>query len=145
MKMLIHVFATYLCSIPSAFALIETTNHKVASTVTSGHVLNWAMGLVIVLSLFFACIWFMRKMGALPTTDNSNMRIVAGLSLGVREKLVLVQVGEKQLLLGVTPGKVSNLLVLEGSEQIYKEKVDTAGQGEFSQKLKQLLAGSNNE
>jgi len=143
--MALSIFAIFTCSFSSAFALIETTDKKVATTVTSTHLLSWSVGLVFVLALFFACIWFMRKIGALPNSSDSNMRVVGGLSLGVREKLVLVQVGEKQLLLGVTPGRVSNLLVLEGTDQIFKEKIPESGEGEFSKKLKQLLAGPSNE
>jgi len=145
MRVIIYIVATFLCSISSAFALIESTNKKAVTAVTSDHVLNWSLGLFVVLSLFFACIWFMRKMGALPTANHSNMRVVSGVSLGVREKLVLVQVGEKQMVLGVTPGRISNLLVLEGSEQLFKDKVTEQGESDFSQKLKQLLAGSANE
>jgi len=145
MRTIIYIFAMFFCFISSAFALIENTNKKVAATVTSEHVMNWSLALFIVLSLFFACIWIMRKMGAFPATNYSNMRVVGGVSLGVREKLVLVQVGEKQMILGVTPGRISNLLVLEGEEQLFKDKEPGQGNNNFSQKLKQLLAGSANE
>ena len=43
------------------------------------------------------------------------------------------------------PGRISNLLVLEGSEQLFKDKVAEQGENDFSLKLKQLLAGSANE
>ncbi len=38
-----------------------------------------------------------------------NMHILQSLSLGVKEKLVLVKIGDKQLLLGITPGKITCL------------------------------------
>jgi len=34
----------------------------------------------------------------------------------MREKVVLLQVGKKQLLLGVTPGRIDTLHVLEGED-----------------------------
>jgi len=134
-----------IVSINSAFAAVETEKNKVASTLSSEHVLNWSFGLIVVLGVFFTCIWFLRKMGALPVNSKTGLRVIAGLSLGMREKLILVQVGDKQLLLGVAPGRVNNLLVLEGTEQLYKEKHNEGNEGEFAQKLKQLIAGSQNE
>jgi flagellar protein FliO/FliZ len=41
------------------------------------------------------------------------MRVIAGLPLGARERAVLVQVGNQQILLGVAPGRVQMLHVLE--------------------------------
>jgi flagellar protein FliO/FliZ len=90
----------------------------------------------------------MKKMGALsPINSRDKMKVVAGLSLGGREKIVLVQVGEKQLLLGVSPGKIDNLLVLEGDDCIYQEKNNGMSEAEndFSHKLKQIMKGSLNE
>ncbi|MCK5122415.1 MAG: flagellar biosynthetic protein FliO [Methylococcales bacterium] len=115
------------------------------NTVSYGHILNWSLGLLVVLCLFFACVWFMRKMGVLSISPKQSMRVVTGLSLGVREKLVLVQVGDRQLVLGVTPGRIDNLLVLEGDDQLFLDKSGSEEKNEFSLKLKQVMAGTGNE
>ena len=72
------------------------------------------------------------------------MKVVAGLSLGGREKILLVQVGEKQLVLGVSPGRIDNLLVLEDDDRIFQEKDNNINEAEndFSQKLQQIVNGS---
>jgi flagellar biogenesis protein FliO len=41
-----------------------------------------------------------------------SIEIVADISLGQKERAVLVQVGEQQILLGVAPGRVNTLHVL---------------------------------
>jgi flagellar protein FliO/FliZ len=87
----------------------------------------------------------MRKMGNLSINSRENMKVISALSLGMREKLILVQVGEKQLLLGVTAGRIDNLLVLEGEQQLFQQQSDKQSDGEFSKKLKQLIAGSASE
>jgi flagellar protein FliO/FliZ len=137
--------AVFLCSISTVFAAVDVDSKKTGTMVTSDHVLNWSLGLIVVLCLFFVCLWFMRKMGALPTSTKQNMKVISGLSLGMREKLVLVQVGDKQLLLGVTSNRIDNLLVLEGDEQLFKDNPEDHADSEFSKKLKQLMAGSINE
>ncbi|MCK4840635.1 MAG: flagellar biosynthetic protein FliO [Methylococcales bacterium] len=119
---------------------------KTVTGVSYEHILSWAMGLVIVLALFFVCVWFMRKMGVVSAINTKQqMRVLTGLSLGMREKLVLVQVGEKQLVLGVTPGRIDNLLVLEGDDLLYKEIDNQQGGDNFSEKLKQLMTGAAND
>lgn len=141
MRALINYGIFFLCSISSVFAAANNETHKVVNTVSYEHVLNWSLGLIIVLCLFFACIWMMRKMGTLPGKTKDSMKVVAGLSLGMREKIVLVQMGERQLVLGVTPGRVEKLLILEGSDQLFQDKSDSTYGGDFSSKLKQVMTG----
>ena len=145
MKTFINYGIVFLCSVSTAFAAIDTGGKKAGETVTYDHVLSWSLGLVVVLCLFFVCLWFMRKMGGLPISAKQNMKVISGLSLGMREKLILVQVGDKQLLLGVTSNRIDNLLVLEGDEQLFKDNPEGRADSEFSKKLKQLMAGSVNE
>jgi flagellar protein FliO/FliZ len=124
---------------------IEVESKQVAGTVSYAHVLNWSIGLIIVLGIFFACVWFMKKMGALQINAKDNMKVVGGLSLGMREKLVLVQLGEKQLLLGITPGNIEKLMVLEGEDKLFQKSEAEASEADFSSKLKQVMRGTANE
>jgi len=129
----------------TVFSAVDNAVKKPVSSVSYTHVLSWTLGLIVVLCLFFACIWLMKKMGALPVNANQSMRVLNGLSLGMREKLVLVQVGEKQLLLAVTPGRVENLLLLEGEDKLFQQlKDETAGDG-FSVKFKQFMSEPKHE
>ncbi len=145
LKKIIIVIIIFLCSISSVYAALETKNDNTVKTVTYEHILNWSIGLIIVLSLFFACIWLMKKTGTLPINSKETMRVIAGLSLGMREKLVIVQVGNKQLILGISPGKIDNLLVLEGDDQLFQGTTDNQDEGKFSDKLKQIMMDSVHE
>jgi len=143
LKTLIQSLIVFICSTTVVFSAIE--QKQTVSTVSTAHVLNWTFGLIIVLALFFVCIWFMKKMGALPVSTKQNMKVLSGLSLGMREKLVLVQVGEKQLVLGVTPGRVEKLLMLEGEDRLFQKNNSDNTEADFSQKFKQIMSGNNDE
>ena len=84
----------------------------------------------------------MRRAGGLHGQAGGTLRILGGLSLGTREKLVLVKVGETQLLLGVAPGQVRKLHVLdtpiaqESLKDSGSEKNEAVG---FSDRLKTAL------
>ena len=52
---------------------------------------------------------------ALKLTQHSQhglLKVVAGLPLGTRERIIVLQVGEEQLLLGLSPGRIEKLHTL---------------------------------
>jgi len=100
---------------------IAETEKQTLKALSYGSMLNWLVGLLLVLGVFFLCIWSLRKVNGLVVNNANKMRVVGGLSLGLREKVVLLQVGKKQLLLGVTPGRIETLHVLEGEDCLITE------------------------
>lgn len=113
---------------------------QTARTIASGDIAAWSIGLLIVLSVFFLCVWGIRKLSGLTVSGAEKMRVVGGLSLGMREKIILLQVGRKQLVLGITPGRIETLHVLEGDDCLLKEEtVSTAAETGFAQKLLQAI------
>jgi flagellar protein FliO/FliZ len=114
----------------------------VARAAASGNILNWSLGLMIVLGVFFLCVWGVRKLNGLTVNGTEQMRIAGGLSLGMREKVILVQVGKKQLILGVTPGRIETLHVLENDDCLGKTPAADTESG-FAQRLMQALKGQS--
>lgn len=111
-------------------------------SVSSGDLMQWGVGLLFVLVLFFICVWAVRKMSGMTTGPGNQMRVVGGLTLGMREKIVLLEVGQKQLVLGITPGRIKTLLVLEGDDCLGRNQAATdTGDSGFSQKLMQVMKG----
>jgi flagellar protein FliO/FliZ len=129
------------CWLPNCLAVPGVDAPKQAArTISSGDILQWIAGLLIVLSIFFLCAWAIRKLSGVSVYGSDKMRIIGGLSLGMRERVVLLQVGKKQLILGVTPGRIDMLHVLEGDDCLIKEEpaakiMDTG----FAQKLAQVM------
>jgi len=109
----------------------------VAEPMAAGQIVQLLLGLVAVMLLIFGMAWLLRRITGQGTLANGALRIVGGLSMGARERIVLVQVGDTQLLVGVAPGRVQTLHVLP--EPL---PVDAAGQGGgtgFQQVLGQAL------
>ncbi len=79
----------------------------------AGSVLHVMLGLGVVLLVIVALAWLARNVLRFQPTVRGQLRILGGLSMGTRERVVLVQVGETQLLLGVAPGRIQALHVLE--------------------------------
>jgi len=73
---------------------------------------NMLGGLILVLILIFALAYIVRRFNLVPASSNV-LKVVAATSLGQREKVVLVQVGDQQYLLGVTPQQINLIDKLE--------------------------------
>lgn len=82
-----------------------------------GGLLRSLMGLAIVLSLIGGLAWLGRKFGNRVTGGKSNvLKTVAALAVGQRENVVVVELGEQWLVLGVAPGRVNTLAQLPRQE-----------------------------
>ena len=133
-----------LLSLLTTFAAQADTGevHKPSANIVShADVMQWMLGLGAVLVLFGLFVWLLRKSGTLVGGHKNELAVLSGLSLGMREKLVLVKVGEKQLLLGVTPGRVEKLMELEGESRLFSSQSDKGDNGSFAKKLQQALQG----
>lgn len=69
--------------------------------------------LLTVLAVVFAVAWAMRRLQLTGRTQPGQLQVLAQLPLGARERAVLVQVGPRQLLLGVAAGSITTLHVLD--------------------------------
>lgn len=85
--------------------LITSTHvaHPVAQPSTAGAVGSTLLSLVVVLALIFALAWLARRMSGVIGQRNNGLRLVASLPLTTRERIVVVEVGGTQLLLGSGP------------------------------------------
>jgi flagellar protein FliO/FliZ len=69
------------------------------------------LSLALVLLLLFAGAWAMKRVAGMTGRANTRLRTLASLSLGARERAVLIEVDGREVLLGVAPGNVRTLLV----------------------------------
>ena len=105
-------------------------------------ILQLVLSMVLVIGVIILFAWLMRRVGRFSGQTGGTLRILGGLSLGTREKLVLVKVGDTQLLLGVAPGRINKLHVL-GTPVIEDESKEPGGEQKeatgFSARLKAAL------
>lgn len=67
------------------------------------------LGLAFVIALFLACTFLFKRFGNGHVAGRGQMRVIDGLHLGNRERLVLIEIKDKQLLLSITPGQINKL------------------------------------
>jgi flagellar protein FliO/FliZ len=84
-----------------------------------GYLVQLIGGLVFVVVAILAFGWMMRRFSATSGLGQPRaIEILAVRSLGTREKLMLIQVGDEQLLIGVSPAGLRTLHALQQPLQI---------------------------
>ena len=120
----------------------SATSKIIKSDPMSGsYLLQLIMGLLVVLLCIIALAWFSKKINRFQSITDDSLQIVAGLSMGARERVVLLQVGEEQILIGVSPGKINMLHVLNKPVEFLK---NSAVGSDFSDKLKSMMTSASN-
>jgi flagellar protein FliO/FliZ len=74
--------------------------------------LSVIVALLVVIGLILAVAWLLRRLPGAGLRPMPGLRVVASLAVGPRERVVLVDVGGQQLLLGVTAHTVNLLHAL---------------------------------
>jgi flagellar protein FliO/FliZ len=82
----------------------------------TGSLLQMMAGLAVVLGAIAASAWFARRMGAGAGGNARLLKIVSALSVGAKERVVIVEVGTQWMVLGVAPGRISALATLPKGE-----------------------------
>lgn len=67
------------------------------------------LGLIFVITLFLVCTFLFKRYGNSSIAGRGQIRLIDGLHLGNRERLVLVELKDKQILLSITPGQINKL------------------------------------
>ena len=91
--------------------------------------LRMVVGLAVVLALLGATAWVSRRFRVGGGLRGGLIEVISGLSLGARERVVLLRVGTDQVLVGVSPSGMRTLHVLRqtGPEpQVQKPSQDFA-------------------
>lgn len=71
--------------------------------------LQMVLGLILVLGLLLATLWLLKRLGQPRGSAAGLLRVVAGVAVGTRERVVILELGESWLVLGIAPGQVSML------------------------------------
>ncbi|MBF7072379.1 flagellar biosynthetic protein FliO [Glaciecola sp. MH2013] len=135
------LFLFLFCSVVSAEA--SASNPQTLQNPTS--ILSIFLSLLLVIAIIFAFAFIARRFNV-TQAGNGQMKVVASMSAGAKEKIMVIDVGGEQFLLGVTAHNINQLgkldKPLESSKSILS---DTASSAEskhiaFKDKLVKAMA-----
>ncbi|VVM47016.1 flagellar biosynthetic protein FliO [Pseudomonas fluorescens] len=107
------------------------------SSGVAGQLTQLVLGLLLVLGLIFFLAWLLRRVQqAGPAGKGQVIELIGSRALGPRDRLMLVQVGNEQILLGLSPGTITALHVLK--EPVHVPVTEKATP-EFALRLMELM------
>ena len=95
---------------------------------SAGSMLQVMPGLGAVLALIAVCAWIAKRIGPGRIAGGQAIKFVASQSVGSRERVVIVEVNQQWLVLGVAPGRVSTLSQMDKPETISEAPAGSASQ-----------------
>ena len=104
-----------------------------------GQTLFW---LLVVIGLIVLLAFLAKRVGGIQLQNAGAIKILSMMPVGNKERIALIQVGNKQLLIGIAPGRVNTLLVLE--EPIGKTALESGNvaESQVKQSFQQILLNS---
>lgn len=83
-----------------------------APTSGAGAVIQMLGALGVVLAALFAVLWLLRRISGGKLAGPAPIRTVGGIAVGSRERVLLLEIGEHWLVVGVAPGSVTGIATL---------------------------------
>ncbi|GAA6134832.1 hypothetical protein NBRC116188_16220 [Oceaniserpentilla sp. 4NH20-0058] len=99
-------------------------------------IIEVSIALALVLAMIYAIAWFVKRKQVVQGFTNIPMKTIGVIPMGVKEKIILIEVGGKQILLGVTANNINTLATFD--EPIID--ISLKEERSFSQKLKDIIA-----
>ena len=76
-----------------------------------------ALVLVLVVALIAGMAWLLRRLGVARNGAGNTIRVVSGLSLSNKERILVLEIADQWIVVGVSPGGINTLATLERQEQ----------------------------
>jgi flagellar protein FliO/FliZ len=107
-------------------------------------------GLLLILGLIYGLSLFAKRFSQGGFMKNPTIKMLSAMPLGTRERLMLVDVGGQQILLGVTATQINTLhvfaepVVVAEPAKVAAEK-NTQIPSEFSKRLMEILSNKSSK
>ena len=124
-----------LLAVPATSAAADAA----AISPTTG-LLQILLGLIAVLALMGVTAWLFKKMGPVNTGNKISVKVVGGVSVGNRERIMVVEVADQWIVVGVTANQINTLSTMPKQEKLLDESQSTAVEHQFSTWLKRTIA-----
>lgn len=127
------------CAAQAVLPTVPSPATEPVRSYAAAGVMQAGFGLALVIGLIFLLAWAVRRFGLQPSGNGRLLKVVSSVMVGQRERVVVVEIGDNWLVLGVAAGQVRALHTLPAQtldETVAKPAVMASDAGHaFAQKL----------
>jgi flagellar protein FliO/FliZ len=110
---------------------------------SSGSVMQIILSLILVLGTVAIVAWMMKRINLPQHGAASLLKVISGVAVGPRERVVLVEVSDTWLILGVAQGQVRTLHTMPKGQIPAQPAHSFGNDGKFQVWLKQMVEKRN--
>jgi flagellar protein FliO/FliZ len=129
-----------------AFAILEygvsgvaRADTAAAPGVATSQIISLLAAMILVVAAIVAVAWLLKRFSPRGFRDAGILRIVAGTAVGQRERVMVIEIGTRWLVIGVAPGRVSMLQEVPPVASTPESAPATPAAGNFAAWLKQKI------
>ena len=104
-----------------------------------GQIVEIVLALIAILLLIWGIAWFVKRFTGIGPQGGQHIKTIAVMPVGTRERIAVIEIGGRQIVVGITPQQITTLLELDQPLDI------SPSGGEFARKLQTLLNRNENE
>lgn len=110
-----------------------------APVISTESTLQMMGALLLVLAVIVGGTWLLKRFALLPTVASGVVKVVAATGVGQRERVVVVEIDQTWLVLGVAPGSVNKLHTMSKPTTDPAAKPDHSPAETFATQLNQSM------
>lgn len=131
--------------IPAVLVLTSSAASAAEQTAISptAGLLQIFLGLVAVLALMAVAAWSFKKIGPATTGNKVPVKVVGGVNVGNRERIVVVEVADQWIVVGITASQINTLSTMPKQTNLVEQQDDAQPVNQFSTWLKRTMDKRN--
>lgn len=113
------LIATLLLAAPVCASAIEGARPAYTPpppAVSSSSIVQIIFSLLLVLVAIVLVAWLLKRMNMAQQSSGNLLKVVGGMAIGQRERIVLIEVKDTWLVVGICPGQIRTLHTLQKPE-----------------------------
>jgi len=131
--------AVILCASSVSCAELASSAGKLPAVIGSDEILKTGGSLLLIVASIIVVGWLYSRLKGNHARNGGFIRVLATQPLGPKERVLLIEVADQQLVLGVTATRIQTLHVLQQPVSIATREPLTAG---FAERLRMAISGA---
>lgn len=130
--------AAFSCLLFSTLSFAADIQQQPALPSPTSTILQMLLALGVVLALIAAMAWVLKRLAPGQVGNAGDLRVVSAVAVGAKERVVLVDVGDSRLVLGVAQGQVVCLHTMPRPQD--SGTIQPAPMQPFVDKLREMIS-----
>lgn len=117
-----------LLNLLNSFISPAVAAENISNEISASVYLQAFLSLIFILGILFFATWILRKVSGGQGFGNQKIKVIGGVALSPREKIVLLQIADECLVVGVVPGQIRTLHQVALDKVCSPEEIDELSQ-----------------